>query len=185
MDDVTWLAGRIDVDLTAPGLTGEQVRAALAESTGLHGAVVMPPHVPWVPEGLGTIAAVGYPTGRHHSLIKASEARLAVEFGATEIWLAVDEAGTDHNARLADVVAVRQAVPPPVLLHVLATDTDTIRAAATAGADGVVVDAWPGKLGMQVIARGDFSPEEGVDLLAAGAARLALPDPHGFLAALR
>lgn len=185
MDDLTWLAGRIDLDLTAPGLSGEQVRAALAEATGLHGAVVMPPHVPWVPEELVTIAAVGYPTGRHHSLIKASEARLAVEFGATEIWLAVDEAGTDVNARLADIVAVRQAAPPPVLLHVLGTDADTMGAAGRAGADGVVVDAWPGELDLQVIARGDLSPDEGIDLLAAGAARLALPDPQGFLAALR
>lgn len=185
MDDLTWLAGRIDLDLTAPGLTGEQVRTALAAATGLHGAVVMPPHAPMVSEGLSTIAAVGYPTGRHHSLIKASEARLAVEFGATEIWLAVDEAGTDHNARLADVVAVRQAVPPPVLLHVIASEEETISAAVTAGADGVVADAWPGELDIPVIVRGDFSPDEGVDLLSAGAVRLALPDPQAFLAALR
>ncbi|HZK32481.1 MAG TPA: hypothetical protein VFC72_06180 [Corynebacterium sp.] len=188
MDDRTWLAARLDHDLLAANLSAGQVRRALmeAEARQLHGAVLAPTHLALVPEGLTALAAVGYPTGRHHSLIKAAEARLAVEYGAAEIWLAVDEQGTDANARLADIVAVRQAVPAPVRLQVIATTADTRRAAATAGADGVVVDhTWAGgDEGLPVTVRGQFSAEQGIEVLAAGAARLALSDPAALLAEL-
>lgn len=75
------------------------------------------------------IALIGWPTGRHHSLIKAAEARLAVEEGASEVWVAVDASGREDAARaddadagvsaetinavLADIIAVSQVVEEP------------------------------------------------------------------------
>lgn len=136
MDDIAWLHTRA---VLAPPeeLAADGVRDVLEEahSTGISTALVAPTHLPLVPEGMTRAARVGYPSGRHHTLIKASEARLAVEYGATEIWLRVDPTIDDANAVLAEVVAVRQAVPPPVILVV---ETDHTAAALRGGADEAV-----------------------------------------------
>ena len=81
-------------------------------------------------------------------MIKATEARFAVEQGAEEVDMVIDVAQAvagDENAVLADVVAVREAVPSPVVLKVIlesAVLTEeqlcaAVRAAVRAGADFV------------------------------------------------
>lgn len=142
MDDLTWLNSRTVYSALASDAGADAVREGLAEAqaSGHETAVVFPTHLGLVPEGIERISVVGFPTGRHHSLIKAAEARLAVEFGAQEVWLAVDEATGDENALLADIVAVRQAVPAPVRLAVITTTEAAARVAYAAGADGAVVD---------------------------------------------
>lgn len=168
MDDLSWLRSRTTITALGEDLTAGDVRALLADAAGCRSAVVHPTQLGLVPAGLGKAAVVGYPTGRHHSLIKAAEARLAVEYGATELWLAVDALNPDDNALLADIVAVRQAVPPPAQLAVLAPDERCARIAYEAGADAAVVDK-PQR--SDDIAR-VFSLAEAVAALEAGATRL-------------
>ena len=172
--DATWLAGLIDADLSDPALSRAQIRAGIAEAAelGLHGVVVDPTQVSGVPETLVSTAVVGYPTGRHHSLIKASEARLAVEQGAEAIWLAVDASIDDANEYLADIVAVRQAVPPPVRLGVISGGNHVIEEAArTAGADITVV-------------RSESTADAVITAIEHGAARVAVTDPGAVIAGI-
>lgn len=124
--------------------------AAAAARHGLAGLVVWPSLLRAAEDaGVVVTSVAGFPTGKHHSLIKAAEARLAVQYGAAEVGLVVDPvtARVDANALLAEVVAVREAVPPPAGLSVvveaalldhaqLATLADTVR---LTGADRIIV----------------------------------------------
>lgn len=78
------------------------------------------------------VSVAGYPTGRHHTLIKASEARLAVQSGAEEIWISVDDTITDSNAHLSELITIREACPDPVELGLLALLDDDLLADTTA-----------------------------------------------------
>lgn len=60
--------------------------------------LVSPTHVLAAAQAPHVATVAGYPTGRHHSLIKASEARLAVQSGAAEVWVAVDALLGDATA---------------------------------------------------------------------------------------
>jgi deoxyribose-phosphate aldolase len=101
-----------------------------------------------VPETLRTATVVGFPSGKHHPLVKAAEARLAVSAGAVEIDMVIDIANAlagDANALISEIVAVREAVPHPVVLKVILESAlldeqqlrTACRAAKTAGADYV------------------------------------------------
>ncbi|PFG27359.1 hypothetical protein [Corynebacterium renale] len=103
--------------------TRVDIPAALAQARSTGEKVVLP--AGWVQpteglyDGATVIAAVAYPTGTSHSLIKATEARFAVQCGASEILLALDASATEENALIADIMAVREAVSEqvPVWLH--------------------------------------------------------------------
>lgn len=188
--DVQWLAERLDADLTDPTLTRDQISSACAQAAelGLHGVVVDPTHVAGVPEALVTSVVAGYPTGRHHSLVKAAEARLAVQEGAEIVWLAVDATLIDANALLADIVAVRQAVPAPAQLAVItggdADTRDAVQdAARSAGADFCVVTQAAEAPG-RVLVRSESTLAAVVEQLENGAARVAVADPGSVLGEL-
>ena len=69
------------------------------QATGQH--VLVSPHhvtVAAAAEPAGITAVAGYPTGRHHTLIKASEARLAIQSGADEVWVSVDATLADATS---------------------------------------------------------------------------------------
>ncbi|MGN0097501.1 MAG: hypothetical protein ACI38U_15735 [Corynebacterium sp.] len=104
-----------------------------------------------VPEGLRLVSVAGYPTGKHHPLVKASEAHMAVVNGAHEAHVVLDPANVvagDSNAMISEIVTLREAVPYPARLRVAVGQTPVddahleafCRAAVTAGADVVVVD---------------------------------------------
>lgn len=130
------------------------------------------------------IALIGWPTGRHHSLIKAAEARLAVEEGASEVWVAVDVAelaGTsgstqEHaaavNAIYADIIAVSQVIEEPTRFGV------TIPASVGARRLQELADA-AGKVGVDLVAVSVDKP--GALELPAVTCGLAV---HGALATL-
>jgi deoxyribose-phosphate aldolase len=94
---------------------------------------------------------VGFPSGKHLPDIKASEARLAVASGASEIDMVIDVGAAvagGIDAVRSDIAAVRAGVPTAVLkvivesaaLLALAgeqTLADVCRAAEDAGADFV------------------------------------------------
>ena len=106
------------------------------QATGQH--VLVSPHhvtVAAAAEPAGITAVAGYPTGRHHTLIKASEARLAIQSGASEVWVSLDETVADANAVLSELIAIREACPDPARLGLLvpeAVGADAANAAAAA-----------------------------------------------------
>lgn len=99
-------------------------------------------------QSIEVASVAGYPTGQHHSLIKAAEARFALQCGAQRIYLSVATAdAADANKALADIISVREAIPHPAQLgviidlgHLKETAASTLaRAAEHAGADLVLI----------------------------------------------
>src|SRR5690554_2562987 len=94
---MTGLASMIDHTLLKPEATGDDLRALVAEAVELetYSVCVSPSKVAYakaaIPPGSGLkLAAVaGFPSGAHHSEVKALEARLAVAEGADEIDMVI------------------------------------------------------------------------------------------------
>ena len=115
-----------------------EASAATVKDRAADNTVVVSPHHVSLAAGAGAadiISVAGYPTGRHHTLIKASEARLAIQSGASEVWVSLDETVTDANAVLSELIAIREACPDPARLGLIvpgAVGTDAADAAAAA-----------------------------------------------------
>ncbi|PCC83874.1 deoxyribose-phosphate aldolase [Corynebacterium accolens] len=107
----------------------DDVRAAAQPDEAL---LVAPTHVLAAQGAAHVVTVAGYPTGRHHSLIKASEARLAVQSGAAEVWVAVDALLGDATSLLTDLITVREACPQPVQLGLILPASENAFAAAQA-----------------------------------------------------
>lgn len=147
------LAGMIDHTLLRPEATAEDVVALCEEATdlGVAAVCVSPSQLP-ITEGLGVgidiCTVIGFPSGAHQPAVKAHEAEVAIDAGATEIdmvvnlGLAVAEA---WDAVRDDIAAVRSSTPDSVLLKVIIesavlTDDQIVAAcmaAEAAGADYV------------------------------------------------
>ncbi|MDK8668232.1 deoxyribose-phosphate aldolase [Corynebacterium marquesiae] len=112
--------------------------AAMVKDRAADNTVLVSPHHVSLAAGAGTadiISVAGYPTGRHHTLIKASEARLAIQSGASEVWVSLDETVADANAVLSELIAIREACPDPARLGLIvpgAVGADAADAAAAA-----------------------------------------------------
>ncbi|WP_308572815.1 deoxyribose-phosphate aldolase [uncultured Corynebacterium sp.] len=112
--------------------------AAMVKDRAADNTVLVSPHHVSLAAGAGAadiISVAGYPTGRHHTLIKASEARLAIQSGASEVWVSLDETVTDANAVLSELIAIREACPDPARLGLIvpgAVGADAADAAAAA-----------------------------------------------------
>ena len=144
-------ARMIDHTLLKPESTPEQVAALVAEARrlGVLAVCVSPSQLP-VPDADGVVVATvcGFPSGAHHSEVKAAEAARAVRDGAQEVDMVINlgaaHAG-DWAAVEADIAAVRAAAPAPVVLKVIiesaALDDQQVaaacRASESAGADFV------------------------------------------------
>ncbi|KQB84439.1 hypothetical protein [Corynebacterium oculi] len=128
-------------DLTRAG-SAQAVARAIAE--GENDLVVPASWVPEeIPEGVRVIVACGFPTGRHHPLIKASEARLAVQSGATGALIVVDASAGEY-AWTIDLVTAREAVSEQVRLAVgidaqAPNRAEIERVARRAGAEAVLL----------------------------------------------
>lgn len=145
-----WLHQFLAWDFRAPHVGLAEVRngVAAAIAAGVGAVVVSPNHVATAAKTLDRyvrqhggdhydddadessvltiITAVGFPTGRHHILVKASEARLAVSQGAHRVWACVDTSNTDANALLSDMISLREAVPAPAQLGVVVPDYSAV-----------------------------------------------------------
>lgn len=141
-----WLHQFLAWDFRAPHVGLAEVRngVAAAVAAGVGAVVVSPNHVATATKTLDRyvrqhggdhydddadessvltiITAVGFPTGRHHILVKASEARLAVSQGAHRVWACVDTSNADANALLSDMISLRESVPAPAQLGVVVPD---------------------------------------------------------------
>lgn len=209
------VAAVMDVTLLKPEASHADVDALVADAARLGcGAVcVSPSMLPLrdVPASLLVATVVGFPSGKHHPLIKASEARLAVSNGAHEIDMVIDIANAlagDANALISEIVTVREAVPAPVTLKIILESAllddeqlrTACRAAATAGADfvktstgfhpagGASVDAVRimaeevgGRLGVKA-SGGIRGWDTAVAMIQAGATRLGVSSAEAVLA---
>lgn len=144
------VAAIVDHTLLKPEATRADVAALIAEARELKvGAIcVSPSMLPVTAEGLVVAAVAGFPSGKHHSLIKGAEARFAVEVGAQEIDMVIDVGAAvagEYDAVMSDIITVREGVGASTVLKVIletaALSDDAIvaccLAAERAGADYV------------------------------------------------
>lgn len=155
--DAAGLATFVDHTLLKPEATRADVNALVAEAVrlGVYAVCVSPSFLPLeVPVGLDgapdvkVATVVGFPSGKHHSDVKAAEAARAVRDGADEVDMVID-IGAAKERRFedvqADIAAVRAAAPHPTVLKVILETAalsdheiiESCRAAAAAGADFV------------------------------------------------
>lgn len=151
-------AAKVDAAVLVPDLPAAEVRArvAAAAEAGCAGVRLHPAMLDQVGEWPGPLrrgVVCGFPTGRSHVLVKAAEARLAVDHGAHDVAVVLDAAAVaagDANAVLSEVVALRGAVAAPAQLTVvlegglhaagvLSDDgfTALVKAIASGGADAI------------------------------------------------
>ncbi len=199
------VAAMIDHTLLAPEATPADVEALVAEARdlGVYAICVSPSMLPVRAPGVVVATVAGFPSGKHHSLVKGAEARLAVDQGAAEVDMVIDvgaaKAG-EFTAVLADIVTVRESVGDRALLKVIIEsaalpDTaivEVCRIAEQAGADFVktstgfhpaggasvhavelMAETVGGRLGVKA-SGGIRTAQAAAELIAAGATRLGL-----------
>lgn len=175
MNDLEWLALRTG----ALALSGHPVAGAARHRAGI---VVEPTRVAEALRAdVPVIAVVGWPDGRHHSVIKAAEARLAVDMGASGVWLCVNVDAAGENEVLADVLAVRQAVEEPATIGlVYAGRPEVARAGELVGVDTLVCahgETLP-ETPLPIAVHGvEDSTDAVVDALSAGAEQVFTAPP--------
>lgn len=197
------LAQSIDHTLLTPEATPADVAALIreAEELGVYSVCVSPSRLPvTVPENMKVSTVCGFPSGAHHSHIKAAEAALAVSTGADEVDMVLNLSFVmehEFEAVESDIRAVRDAVPNAVLKVILETAvlsdhqiTQCCLAAERAGADfvktstgfhpaggasvyavEVMAAAVGGRLGIKA-SGGIRDTETALAMIAAGATRL-------------
>ncbi|AVH21947.1 deoxyribose-phosphate aldolase [Nocardia cyriacigeorgica] len=206
------VADMIDHTLLAPEATAEQVAELVREARelGVYAICVSPSMLPVRAPGLVVATVAGFPSGKHHSLVKGAEARLAVDQGAAEVDMVIDVGAAvagDYSAVLADIVTVREAVGDRALLKVIIESAalpdeaivQVCRMAEQAGADFVktstgfhpaggadvhavelMAETVGGRLGIKA-SGGIRTAEAAAALIAAGATRLGLSKSRAVL----
>ena len=157
--------------------------AATVKERAADNTVLVSPHHVSLAAGAGAadiISVAGYPTGRHHTLIKASEARLAIQSGASEVWVSLDETLTDANAVLSELIAIREACPDPARLGLIVPDAPladaTLKAAHQAGYQRLSVRSRKAA-DYAESAAGEEGKKKGPELAAATLPVLEFPAP--------
>ncbi|WP_084106060.1 deoxyribose-phosphate aldolase [Demequina sp. NBRC 110056] len=207
------LAQYVDHTLLKPESTPADVADLIAEGAdlGVFSVCVSPSMLPLeTPEGLAVATVCGFPSGKHHSSVKAAEAALSIAQGADEIDMVIDIAAANEGRFddvQADVAAVRAAVPEGKILKVIiesAALTDeaivgACQASEAAGADfvktstgfhpagGASVEAVRlmaqtvgGRLGVKA-SGGIRTAEAALAMIDAGATRLGLSGTRAVL----
>ncbi|MCC3327240.1 deoxyribose-phosphate aldolase [Nocardia abscessus] len=199
------VAAMIDHTLLAPEASRADVDTLIedARAMGVLAICVSPSMLPVRAPGLVVATVAGFPSGKHHSLVKGAEARLAVDQGAAEVDMVIDVGAAragDYTAVLADIVTVREAIGDRALLKVIiesaALPDDAIvqvcRVAERAGADFVktstgfhptggasahavrlMAETVGPRLGVKA-SGGIRTAETAAEMIAAGATRLGL-----------
>jgi deoxyribose-phosphate aldolase len=216
--DAAALARYVDHTLLKPEATTADVAALVAEGArlGVYSVCISPSFLPVdlsAAPGLKVATVCGFPSGKHHSDVKAAEAARSVRDGADEVDMVID-VGAAREGRFddvqADIAAVRAATPAPVLLKVIIesaalTDEQVVaacRAAEAAGADfvktstgfhpagGATVHAVRlmsqtvgGRLGVKA-SGGVRTAADALSMIEAGATRLGLSGTAAVLAGL-
>jgi len=213
--DATALAQFVDHTLLKPEATRADVEALIAEGValGVYSVCISPSFLPVDARGLKVATVCGFPSGKHHSSVKAAEAARSVADGADEVDMVIDVGAAKEGRFEAvqdDIAAVRAAVPAGKVLKVIiesATLSDheiveVCRAAEAAGADFVktstgfhpaggasvhavriMADTVGGRLGIKA-SGGIRSAGDALAMIEAGATRLGLSGTAAVLAGL-
>ncbi|GAB88929.1 deoxyribose-phosphate aldolase [Gordonia rhizosphera] len=180
------VAALIDHTLLKPEATRADAEATVAEAAdlGVYAVCLSPSMLPINTGALKTCVVAGFPSGKHHSLVKASEARLAAESGADEIDMVIDVGAAiagNFDEVFADVLIVREAIGDQVVLKVIIesaallefagpdTVSEVSRRAAQAGATFVKTSTG-------------FHPSGGASVEAVALMRAAVSDRVGVKA---
>lgn len=164
------VAGMIDHTLLAPEATRADARAAVAQAAelGVYAVCLSPSMLP-IDTGDQRLAVVaGFPSGKHHALVKAAEARLAVDEGAREIDMVIDVgAAVDgrYDEVFAEVVTVAQAIGDAALLKVIVESAVLLRDAGPDALQRVCEQAVAAGAGMVKTSTG-FHPAGGASVEA-------------------
>lgn len=208
------LAALIDHTLLKPESTAAEVAALVAQARelGVKAVCVSPSALPLSDTGELTVATVcGFPSGAHHSEVKAAEASRAVRDGADEVDMVVNlglvKAGRFDDVE-ADIRAVKEACGTALLKVIIEsaalTDEEIVevcRRSEAAGADFVktstgfhpaggasahavklMADTVGGRLGVKA-SGGIRTREAAEEMVQAGATRLGLSGSADILAA--
>lgn len=176
----------VDHTLLKPEATRADAQAAVAEAADLGTlAVCLSPSMLPIDTGAQRCCVVaGFPSGKHHSLIKASEARFAVDHGAVEIDMVIDVGAAvagNVDEVLTDVLTVREAIGSEIVLKVIVEsavilslrDPDVLTATCVAAARG----------GASIVKTSTgFHPAGGASVEAVEIMRAAVPGSTGVKA---
>jgi deoxyribose-phosphate aldolase len=207
------LALYVDHTLLKPEATTGDVAALIAEAVdlGVFSVCISPSMLPIAtPPGLAVATVCGFPSGKHHSAIKAAEAARSIADGADEVDMVIDIGAAvigDFDAVEADIRAVRAAVPAGKILKVIIESAalsdeqivSVCRAAESAGADFVKTSTGfhpaggatehavalmaatvCGRLGVKA-SGGIRTADAALAMIAAGATRLGLSGTRAVL----
>ncbi|MGV9670153.1 MULTISPECIES: deoxyribose-phosphate aldolase [unclassified Gordonia (in: high G+C Gram-positive bacteria)] len=182
-DDV---AALVDHTLLKPEATRADARATVAEAAdlGVYAVCLSPSMLPIDTGAQRSCVVAGFPSGKHHSLVKAAEARLAVDSGADEVDMVIDVGSAlagEFDEVFADVLTVREAVGADTVLKVIVesaallelagevTLVEVCRRSVAAGASFVKTSTG-------------FHPAGGASVRAVEIMRAAVPDSVGVKA---
>ncbi len=205
----------VDHTLLKPEATDADIRALIDEAkrVGAYSICVSPNKLPLPADiDLGEVklaVVAGFPSGAHHSEIKAAEASRAVAQGADEVDMVINVADAVQNrfdAVQSDIKSVRDAMPYGVLKVIIEsaalTDEQIVgvcQAAKAAGADFVktstgfhpaggasvhAVELMKKTVGDDLEVKASGGIRDGkfaAELLAAGATRLGLSSTQSVL----
>lgn len=209
------LARMVDHTLLRPEATPADVAALCTEANalGVHSVCVSPSFLPLaaglLAEGIATGTVVGFPSGKHHTRVKADEAARALADGADEVDMVIDvgavRAGMWRSVH-RELDAVRRATEGAVLKVILETavltDDEIVRTcvmAHEAGAEFVktstgfhpaggattrAVSLMANTVGVSLgikASGGIRSAEAALAMVAAGATRLGLSATRAVL----
>lgn len=133
------VAALVDHTLLRPDATRADAAAAVAEAAdlGVYSVCLSPSMLPIETGPLTTCVVAGFPSGKHHSLVKAAEARFAVENGAQEVDMVIDIGAAvagNYDEVFADVLTVREGVGADTVLKVIVESAVLVE---TIGDDGL------------------------------------------------
>lgn len=125
------VAALVDHTLLGPEVTPGEADAAYAEGAelGVYSVCLSPSMLPMAAAvdgaergGPKLCVVAGFPSGKHHTLIKAAEARMAIEEGAAEVDVVIDVGlalAGEFDRVFADVITVREAIGADPVLKVI------------------------------------------------------------------
>ena len=118
------VAAIVDHTLLKPEATRADAEATVAQAAelGTYAVCLSPSFLPIDTGDQKSCVVVGFPSGKHHSLVKAAEARLAVDSGADEVDMVIDVGAAvagNYDEVFADVMTVREAIGHDVVLKVI------------------------------------------------------------------
>lgn len=180
------VAALIDHTLLKPEATRADAEAAIAEAAdlGVYAVCLSPSMLPIGTGAQKTCVVAGFPSGKHHSLVKAAEARLAVDSGADEVDMVIDVGAAVAGAFdevFADVLTVREAVGDETVLKVIVESAALLDLAGESTLTQACERAVAAGASMVKTSTG-FHPAGGASVRAVEIMRAAVPDRVGVKA---